>query len=75
MNDTTILGRDKVSVIAENDGIIFRLTNCCEASGKGGERGVICRACYQPVDDEMGMAWVARTSPLADEFYPEKVEA
>jgi hypothetical protein len=73
MSDTTILGRDAVSVIAENDGMIYRLTNCCQASAKGVGAGVACRACYTLIDDEMGRAWLSRTSPLADQFYPETV--
>lgn len=39
-----------------NDGIIYVLTTCCEASGKGGERAVICRACHQPVPEVHGWA-------------------
>lgn len=35
-------------------GLAYPLTPCCKASGKGGEHGVICRACYQPVDGLYG---------------------
>lgn len=36
------------------DGVAYPLTACCQASGKGGATGVICRACYQPVPSVMG---------------------
>lgn len=41
------------------DGIVYLLTTCCGASAKGGEHGVICRACYAPIDERFGMAWMA----------------
>lgn len=41
-----------------SDGVVYYLTECCKASGKGGEHGVICRACYRPVADVYGTAWM-----------------
>lgn len=48
-------GRGGVS-LAESDEIIYYLTACCNASAKGGQYGVICRACHNPVPDWMGDA-------------------
>lgn len=64
MYDVEILGRDILGPIALNGSIIYRLTNCCEASGKGSGNGVICRGCYRPVVDEYGRAWLTRDSAL-----------
>lgn len=33
---------------------LIPLTSCCHATGKGGEHGVICRGCHQPVDEKFG---------------------
>lgn len=50
--ETTVCG---VTVAYDSEvGIAYLLTDCCNASGKGGEHGVICRACYQPVDAVYG---------------------
>lgn len=35
-------------------GFLYPVTDCCGASGKGSECGVVCRACYQPVADDLG---------------------
>ena len=35
-------------------GYRYALTPCCHASGKGHEDGIVCRACYQVVDDYYG---------------------
>jgi hypothetical protein len=40
------------------DGVYSLLTPCCNASGKGGEHGVICRACYDDVDFIFGACWL-----------------
>lgn len=37
-------------------GMAYPLTDCCRASGKGSGDGVVCRACYQSVDDRFGMS-------------------
>ena len=44
------------------DGIVYILTRCCNASGKGATRGVICRACYRTVSDVHG--WGALAADL-----------
>jgi hypothetical protein len=56
-NGVTIVGRDAVGLVAVSadlPGFGYYLTDCCLASAKGGEHGVICRACYRPVDDALG---------------------
>lgn len=37
-------------------GTVYPLTPCCQASGKGTEDGVCCRACYDLVSDLYGSA-------------------
>lgn len=37
-------------------GMAYPLTDCCKAFGKGSGDGVVCRACYAPVDDRFGQA-------------------
>jgi hypothetical protein len=56
---TVIVGSDSIGTIAENDGIRFYLTPCCQASVTGvcvtvdNPTGIACRACYQPVDPKL----------------------
>lgn len=45
-------------VISDNFPMIYRLTGCCQASAKGGFTGILCRACYAVIPDEMGDAWM-----------------
>lgn len=47
------------------DGILYPLTDCCQASGKGGmgHTGVVCRACYQPVSSTYGLCYLVRVDP------------
>lgn len=54
-----VLGLDPVTDgwLAVNDGVVYLLTRCCKGSAKGTEHGVVCRSCYRPIADEMGMAW------------------
>lgn len=59
------IGHDGFSHLALSDGIVYRLTPCCEASSKGSGDGVVCRACYQPLDTKYGEAWLEADSPLA----------
>lgn len=42
--------------LAAGDGMVWPLTGCCGASGKGAGAGVVCRGCYRPVKDGYGMA-------------------
>lgn len=55
----------------EWDNIVYPLTDCCEASGKGSESsptGVVCRACYRQVPIRM-----ARAALLTDEDFMESL--
>lgn len=54
--------------IAMSDGMIYPLTPCHQASGKGSEvpTGVVCRSCYEEVDPLYGDCDVAyETTRLA----------
>lgn len=55
LDETTVLGRDEVGIVAEADGFRYYLTDCCGASAKGCGDGVTaCRACYEEIDDALG---------------------
>lgn len=45
--------------VAEGDGLRYLLTDCCGASGTGGDSptGVLCRGCYEPVGVEFGVEY------------------
>lgn len=50
---------DGVTIAFDPDSsMVYPLTGCCKASAKGLENYVGCRACYQPIPDGMGMAWI-----------------
>lgn len=47
--------------LTAQDGIVYYLTDCCGASGKGSVNsptGVCCRKCYREVDAVFGMGWL-----------------
>lgn len=48
------LGRNEIGIIAESEGMRYYLTECCAASAKGSGEGVVCRACYQYIDERLG---------------------
>lgn len=56
--------------VAVNDGVIFLLTPCCSATGKGTvncSTGLCCRGCYEELYDwEYGMSWTVGdpTAPI-----------
>lgn len=69
--------QDKIEKIETKSGVTicvwegqfaYPLTECCGASAKGGEFGIVCRACYADIDPMYGMAtdvseleeWIAR---------------
>lgn len=55
-----VIGLDPVTDgwLAVSDGVVYLLTRCCKGSAKGTTcRGTVCRSCYRPIPDEMGMAW------------------
>lgn len=47
------------ATLAHCDGMVYFLTECCKASATGTSHGVACRACYELVDERLGMAWLA----------------
>ena len=51
-------GRFGQVAIADHFPMVYRLTGCCQASAKGGFEGILCRACYAVIPDEMGDAWM-----------------
>jgi hypothetical protein len=56
----TIIGRDSEGdLVVESDGMLYPLTHCCLASGKGAEvsTGVVCRSCYEEVDSIYGAVY------------------
>jgi len=60
MSIQTITTRCKVHVGIDPDtGMVFGLTACCQATGKGSNVGVICRKCYMPVSHLFGDVAVA----------------
>ena len=36
-----------------NEKIVRQFTNCCGASDKGTDYGVVCRGCYEPIEGYM----------------------
>lgn len=57
-----VIGLDAFGfLVAESDGLRYALTPCCHVSGKGGGHGVVCRSCYEDVDDYFG--WFAEVHP------------
>lgn len=61
-------------VVANSDGMIYPLTACCSASGKGSAdspTGVVCRSCYQPVSAVYGdCGWAAVRDAVAERGCP-----
>jgi hypothetical protein len=63
-SEVWVVGRDDLSLFALAHspgsnvvGLLYRLTPCCEASGKGSadsQTGVVCRNCYKSVSHEFG---------------------
>jgi len=45
--------------LAISGGMVYYLTACCKASAKGCDGYIGCRACYQPIADSLGDAWMA----------------
>lgn len=45
---------NKVLAMEVGSDYTYALTPCCDATGKGGERGIVCRACYREVPSYFG---------------------
>jgi hypothetical protein len=41
----------------ESDGLVYGLTECCQASATGTDDGTACRSCYELVDSSLGACW------------------
>ena len=57
MKDEPIVLAEEPIKVALYSGIVYFLTPCCGASGKGSDGGIVCRACYHDVDDIYGDGW------------------
>lgn len=60
------------------DGIVYLLTECCSASGKGSSNsptGICCRACYRPVDSRFGWAALVTDADVVDSLAGVLLEA
>jgi hypothetical protein len=49
-----VLGRDSIGWVADSEGMRYYLTDCCGASAKGSEVGIVCRSCYHLIPEELG---------------------
>lgn len=60
MEVTKLPERFEGMIWAVSHGIIYPLTDCCEASGTGSETptGVACRGCYATVSEDYGMGFL-----------------
>jgi hypothetical protein len=51
----TDMGRDAQGyLVARNDVMDVRLTECCHATAKGTDDGIACRNCYRLIDPLIG---------------------
>ena len=57
---------DEGYLVVQCDGLQYGLTTCCDASAKGGEHGIVCRACYREIDPLLG-----GPMDVADAYTPE----
>ncbi|MDH6284277.1 hypothetical protein [Prescottella agglutinans] len=71
-----LLANDEDRIVA-SWGVIYHLTPCCGASGKGSMDAIVCRSCYHEVDDLYALGWVvhdeqdwARFSRHVTAMYP-----
>lgn len=71
MSQPVLLASTTIGDVTLCDGIVYVLTTCCKASGKGSERGVVCRACYQQVPDLHGWAALATDTEAGAEALAE----
>lgn len=65
---TKFLGMDSTGHLAVTGGTVHYLTYCCKASAKGAGDGVVCRACYRTVSDDLGRAWMADDTASWDAY-------
>lgn len=59
---TNAIASDPIGGLITSDGtIVYYLTECCGASGKGSDispTGVVCRNCYRTVPSALGAGWL-----------------
>jgi hypothetical protein len=59
---TNAIASDPIGGLLTSDGtIVYYLTECCGASGKGSAgsyTGVVCRSCYDVVPASLGAGWL-----------------
>jgi hypothetical protein len=66
MTSPTIIQAPGLTVAVAKSGTVwlaYPLTPCCQASGKGSERGVVCRSCYNEVSAIYGDCAVVNEEP------------
>ena len=51
-----VWGEDEVTIYS-CEGVKYPVTDCCQATAKGTEWGICCRACYEEVDSFYGAFW------------------
>jgi hypothetical protein len=61
-NEPTYLGTFEVwgeedIAVYSSYGVIYPVTDCCQATAKGTSWGICCRSCYNEVDSLFGMGW------------------
>lgn len=59
MNEPILICQEAPVTLGVIDLFVYPLTPCCQASGKGGGNGVVCRACYHDVETYFGDCWSA----------------
>ena len=50
----TALGRCRTGILVTDGHHTWFVTECCVASAKGSMGAIVCRACYEEVDDSLG---------------------
>lgn len=70
---TVINAEAPVALVVSDHGTISPLTRCCAASAKGSIAGdypcVVCRNCYEEIDDEYGDCWTLEDARGWDTYY------
>jgi len=57
MSTVTTLASTPIGDVVTADGMVYVLTACCGASGKGGATSVVCRKCYATVGEVHARGW------------------
>jgi hypothetical protein len=54
---------DNVQFVQNEQGLVYPLTPCCQATAKGMDEYIGCRNCYEEVDSMLGACWTAEEWP------------